>query len=285
MRLCPLKGLVVSGLLVFSSTTVYAKEFQTEGAIGFIDVGSDSYDSTTILLTGRYFLERIGTGNGPWYEADFLSHTSHVSASIGQVDATLGTVDGDGPILNLAYYHVIPGELITIEVGYISTDLDFNGVTAEGSEFSLTGGKFLRPEMWVGATYESGTTTFGGSDSDQTTFGVSYKQIMKLQGSQSANIDAMLQSESNDNGVDKTTNTIIEAGADYYIDEKMGIGGSLNINSGDAAGDEGNTIEIRGSMFFTPQVVAELSYSSFSASDTAQGEDSTSLFLTVGGRF
>ncbi|MDH5327417.1 MAG: hypothetical protein OEZ68_01195 [Gammaproteobacteria bacterium] len=284
MKLSPLTGLVVSGLMVFSHAAVYAE--QTEVGLGYFSFSRDSGDSTAIYVQGRYFLEPVSRGDSPWYEADFLSHKSSVMGAIGQVTLSSGPSEDDGPMMLVSYRHVVPGSLVTIGLEYKSLELEESGVTLETSGFELSGGKYLKPTMWVGASYESLTTSLTGfNDTDATEFGLHYKNILTVQGTKSVNVEAMLASLSLESGTTKDSNTIIEVGGDYYIDQKTGIGGSFNINSGDNLSSEGNTIEVRATMYFTPKIHGELRYESFSASDTTAGENESGFELVVVSEF
>lgn len=274
---------------VFISSGAYAQTFKAQAGLLHLSIENDNNLELTLTgLAGQIYLEPVDTSAGPWYEASFLDHASGGLGIVGKTDATIGAADGDGDFVALSFNHVYPDSLYSVGISYssLSVDLDSVSTTFDSTEMGITLGKYFEPSLGAALSYITKTESNTGSpDTDKNEYKLQFKQVKNLQGSQAVNIQAELKSVHFDDGTTSGSNTEIGVSGDYYIDRKTGIGAGFSNNSGDDTGKEGSTYKVKASVFFTPTIMAELSYSSFSVKDTALGADSTETSISIIGRF
>ena len=285
-------GYVLVLFLGVGAGTVGAQEFepfQLEGSV-FYSSFKNGVEETTIGAAGTWYVQEVVGRKEPMNERAFLSHVSWGGAMVAQSEIDFGGgIELDGPQYMLAGRFVgKEGRLpVTLEAQFAKGTVETTilGTTVD-MEFTNWGGRigtWLEPNTEVGVLFETSefTSSFASIKAEGTVFGVYVKTVGEFNG-RYVNFEAEFRNDKGEAaGSPSETNTEIEIGGDYYIDAGMAIGAAFTFNRGDDLSSEGRTVEVRGRYDGESMWGAELSFSSFAASNSGVDDDTMIWFALV----
>ena len=262
-----------------AATGAQAGSYQTEVGGAYLKQNGDFVDATGMVVGGTYALKPIDTSKGPLAEAAFLNPTSTASAAIVKIsiDAFGGTADGTVSELGFDYVD----NNLPVLLG--ATFSKGSGDIGDSTGYGLKAGYYATPTLLVGASYGSDKTDDTGTVDTETTLAVTAKWLNT--GAMTYAVEGGYTSEKSSGDSGDSSDSSIGLGATYYLDGTLGLGASFSKASGDTKTDEGSTVGVHVSKYFAGNVGVFLGYDKFSVSDTAQGEDNTTITLEVAARF
>ena len=271
--------------------TVGAQEFepfQLEGSV-FYSSFKNGVEETLIGAAATWYAQEVIGRKEPLNERAFLSHVSWGGAMVGQSEVDFGGgIELDGP------QYMLAGRFVGKEGRLpVTLEAQFEGGTVETTilgptvdiDFTSLGGRvgtWLEPNSEVGVLFETSevTSSFTSTEVEGTVFGVYAKTVRRLNG-RFVNVEAEFRNNKDEaTGSPSETNTEFEIGGDYYINPGMAVGAAFTTNSGDDQSSEGKTIEVRGRYDDESMWGAELSVSSFSASNSGV-DDHTIIWFSL----
>ena len=247
------------------------------------------------FVSAEIFLEEVTTGSHPYAEAAFLEHASNLIVGYFDSDFTSTIYDSSTDGIALGATYIEPNSLLIFQVGYQTSTADIKNGASGDSEYDGTYvgiGKYISENSAIMVNYfqldgETNilfplpTTTY---TIKRTDINVQYKIVEQLQDGAAFNFQASLTSSDVDINATSETNTVIEFSGDYYYNQSINVGASLEMNSGDDKGDEGKTLGLNLNMFLTPSFAVFVEFNQFNA-DNISGDDSDEVVLGGVARF
>ena len=282
-------------LFLFSSNGYTEESYQTE-IIGVYE--KEDADTTTdkiIGLVAEIYFSPVSTDNKPLAQAAFLDKKS--SVSVGYMNfktdlqnASVDSIDLGGPIIGINY--ITETDAFILGAAYSKLDGDTNPdfLTIDSEIVSFTIGKYINDSTIVQASYTSGDAEYRNTASSQTSYldldyyELSYITVQSLGATNyySFGIGFELISKEGSTSVKEDNNEFKVLG-NYYFSRMTSLGVAAAFNSGDDVSDEGQTLAIGVTHFFTPQLALGISLAKFNADDI-NTEDTDSISLTVRAR-
>jgi len=290
--------LVVVGLGTARAQNV--SPYQGQAELLYDAMTSDSMDMTVVGVGGVYAFKSVDPGDGPLDESLFLARVPNAGAMLGFVT---GEADMGGPVdlsgtefgitAGYADENVPVGVDLMYTIGAIEMDMGGGvGGTVDMSGLDVKAGYFVMPGLIVGLSYELETSKvkIDGmgtvSDSDTTGIGLVGKWVQKLSGGTAVNAEISITSATTEEvGSPDETDSIVLLSGDYYLNQLIGVGLGLTFTSGDDKSAEGTALEIRARCNLNTKFGVGVSYETFTAKSSNQGEDSSTLTISVVGRF
>jgi hypothetical protein len=263
-----------------------ADEYQVEVNGGYSITTIDSnpeVESSLLQLEGIYHvLGPVQLGEHAYEEAAFLEHSSFVSARIGRVNLDNGIDDADGFSWGLTGRYAQKEVPVTAQLSIDSFDI--SDLDTENLTWDLRIGYWIAPNGELGLGYTRSTTDIGAPDDqvDATIYAYG-KWVTEINADLDLNLEATFGQINYDDGTIDDDNWVGTAAADVYFQQKYGIGLTLGGETGDANDAEGNSIGVRASAWFTPQIGVRASWETFMAKE--DDSDSDTWSLEVAGRF
>ncbi|MDH5711723.1 MAG: hypothetical protein OEZ15_08690 [Gammaproteobacteria bacterium] len=249
-------------------------------------------DNKNTLLSAQIFFDEVTIGSHPYAEAAFLEQTSSIGIGYSNFDITSNAFDFSGDQIIFGVDYVLPDSLIILQGGITSADGDYKnglkgGFDADGIFIGI--GKYITENSAITIRYLQldGDANFVPSikiTSKLTEIGVDYKIVEELRDGAAFKFEASFTSSDMDMDTTSETNTIIEFSGDYYQNQSISIGASLEINSGDDKGSEGKTFGLNLGMFLTPVFAIAVEFNQFMADNTSV-DDSDEVVLVGAVRF
>jgi hypothetical protein len=263
-----------------------ADEYQWEAGLGFTqnkDDASNETTVTTIAANGEYHFAPVKLGNHPWEEAAFLEHSTFVDASLGYLTTKDNTTDASGPLIAVGFTYATPEFPVRLSAGLGYSKIEDGSFEIKTTVIDLEAGYWILPELIAGLRLENTKADFGSGDQKELDISAFGKWVISMNDDLAFNAEADLGQNSYDNG-SKDSNIVVGVAGDVYYRQQYGVGLSLASESGDAVSDEGLTVGVRASAWFTEQIGARVGYDMFAAKDDTVDDDST-ISLEVVGRF
>lgn len=270
--------LTVSATLVFCASTAWAQPYQFEirGAFAQINISQDDsffddFETDSLLLQGRYYLQIVDQSTGPLAERAFLDKAASVGLTYNLAEPEVGdSVDSLG----------IDARFVTLtdtifELEYSKTDSPSGD---DLTEYRLGAGKYT----------DNGTTvlgTFKRDNFDNVNLDVLSVELRKVEDAGAANTAIAYEGSlgllraSDDAGNDENGFEFIGRFT-YYTSEQFGFGGGLGYR--DISDLDVTIVGVDVSYFFNDavSVVAE-----FERGSTSFDVDTDTLGVVLAARF
>ena len=261
-------------------------QFELEGGWSqFKADTSPEFESTDLAVVGTYHLKPVALASNPWNEAAFLERSTFFQAGLDFAEVEQAGFSSDGVVYGLGGRYADKESPLAAEVTFLTGSLT-GDADIDLSDLSGRVGYWCMSNAILGLSLGRATTEIETlPDVEVVSFGAFGKIVHDLGEGRAVNFAAELDFVS----VDDTTSTEdnVEFGllADYYFTQKVSLGAQAKISSGDNGASEGTTLGVRGSMWFTPQLSANASYSHFAVDDDALGSDDDTISLFFLARF
>lgn len=283
-------ALVATLALVAGGLQAADEQYQWEVGLSYQTVTTDAdpeAEWTTIAADGTYHvLGPVALADHPWEEAAFLEHSSFVSATLGMATLEWGPIDADGLTYGVAGRYAQPDVPVAVDLSLAWTSVEDDDFDFENDLFTwdLRAGYWIMPNLIAGLGYTATSLDDGSDETTDTEPYVWGKWVHGLNAELDLNVEAELGRIDYDATDDK--NLALVANGDVYFRKQYGVGLLLGNEVGDAESEEGRTVGIRGSAWFTPNIGVRAQYAMFAAAnDDEGGVDSDTVGLEVVGRF
>ena len=253
----------------------------------------EALDKTeTVFISSEIFLEEVETGSHPYLEAAFLEQASSIGFLYVDNEATSTFFDIDETDTLILINYVTPESSHIFQIGYGASDSNikngFNG-TANIDNFIFSIGTYLTNNSAMRINYlqrniKSNISGFPIFTAKATDIDIEYKLVKELRDGKAFNIEALITTSEFDDNTTKETNTILELYGDYYLNQSISVGISIEKDAGDDKSNEGITIGLHTDIFLTPSFAIYAEHSQFSA-DNAFSVDSDSTEIGASVRF
>ncbi|HYE07975.1 MAG TPA: hypothetical protein VEL07_20825 [Planctomycetota bacterium] len=282
-----------------------AEGYQFELTLGYTGSETDQSDveETSIYLDAAYFFEEVALGEAPNEEADFLGHHSYIAGYstmpwqsserrlIASENYEAGAIDADGITYGVSGQYAAADIPVTAGAGvYLGTIEDDDvDVEFEPMNWTVNVGYWVLPNAVVGVRYTSQEveTTIAtlSSEIESSTIDVFGKGVHRFDNDQSVNVEASVGQQTDDDGSEDEDSWVGNLAVDWYPVDRYGIGLLVGALQGDNDAEEGFTYGARASGWFTDNIGMRVGLSQFSVDDSDLGEDNTSWYIELAGRF
>ena len=274
------------------------ENYQTEIFVNYYrSEDDDDLEMKMHGLSAVIHFTEVNTVGHPLAEAVFLERIGSIEVLVGEqelkVDSTI--FEADGPIYGGIATVMKPGLPIAIQATLVKSELEFDApidgdIKIDSYGFGI--GYFFAHNFLVGVKYSH---TERDTDMEIPNFSIvettkfddyelAVKFVRELEDGTAFNIEGDFGVSQSDDGTDNESNTIIGISGDYYFNQKISIGGGLEINTGDDKSDEGKTFEIDFKAFVTHIFSINFGLEKFNA-DNDEGADEESLQFILSARF
>ncbi len=302
-RLIAAMTVVVLGITLvgFSARAADVSPFQLEAEVMYEDASEgDTVDTSVIGIGAMYSFKSVDPGSNPIEEAAFLARVPYVGLNVGflsgDMDVGLGfPIDMDGTGIGVTAGYADSDVPLAVTLSYSSQGADLSALgntgTVDMSELQFEVGAFVMPNLLVGLTYGSGDMkmTVAGMgtvmEMDQSAIGFAAKWVQDLGTNGSAvNVEFGYSGITVESpGDPDEEGSVIEIGADYYINQLVGIGVGVGLLSGDDADDDATTFGVRASYNAGSKVGFRVAWEKTTYEDNSEDDDE--LTISVVGRF
>jgi hypothetical protein len=286
-------------LVGFSSRAADVSPFQLEAGLVYEDSSEGGIADTTVIGVGAvYSFMSVDPGSNPIAEAAFLARVPFVGLNVGflsgDMDVGFGIpIDLDGTRIGVMAGYADSGMPLAVTFSYSSESADLSALgitgTADTSDLEFGVGAFVMPNLLVSLTYGSGDTEmtapgFGTMEMDQRAIGFAAKWVQELGTNGSAvNVEFGYSGITVESpGDPDEEGSVIEIGADYYINQLVGIGVGIELLSGDEADDDATTFGVRASYNAGSKLGVRLAWEKTTYEDDSEDKE---LTISVVGRF
>ena len=301
IRLMFFPGLLAAALFV--SNSAYAEEsYQFEvGAHYHTSEETDGPEVDVASVGATIHFSPVNTAGHPLAEAAFLERIGSVTVQAGEGDikADFGGTDFDGDVTrDVAEVEFMqPGLPIVINatVGRQEVDLNSPGEGDMETEiFNVGFGYFIGDGLRLGLSYgqeeEDIDITVPAIGPPTTTdyddYAVEVKWVKSLPGGMAFNLDGSIGIREYDVDIwDDGSNMIVDLSGDYYFTESFSLGAGVMLNSGDDESEEGGTVALNLTNFFTPRYSISVDIKYFNAADSDDGQDEKGGDILFSARF
>lgn len=291
-------GLLAAALFV--SGSAYAEEsYQFE--VGAQYHTSNEDDGADVNVTGVgaiIHFSPVNTAGHPLAEAAFLERVGSISiqAGYGDIEGSFGGNDFDGDVTRYVaeVEFMRPDIPIVITASADKLDVDLNSPGEGGMEneiFNVGFGYFISDGLRLGLSYgqeeediDITVPPVGALTTDYNDYAVEGKWVKSLSNGRTFNAEGSIGLRAYDNDIDDGSNTIVDLSGDYYFTDSFSLGAGVTVNSGDDNSEEGDTVALKLSNFFSPRFSIKVDYETFNASDDA-GQDEDGWDILFSGRF
>jgi hypothetical protein len=260
--------------------------YQGEVTVGYkwrdIDTNPD-IELTDVLLEGIYNFEPVSLQGHPWNEAAFLEHSMQGMLSLAWSKFELSTFDADGLVYGAGYRYAAKDVPVAGEVIFKTGTLDGDmGLDVDLTYVDASLGYWVEPNAIAGIAFNyTDLDPDGTFKIEQTTVAAFGKIVHKLDDERAINAEARAGWTSVDTGTSDDGSIVLTLEGDYYFTPQYSAGALLDFQSGDANSQDGTTLGVRGSAWFTPQVGISVQYSKFWADGKGADEDGGGIYLSV----
>ncbi len=280
----------VVSLFLFSISSFSANAYEWETSLYYSKFETDDNfeEEEFVALRATWYFTPVSTANEPLAESAYLSHASSLNFGYGDFSVKQqGIGDFDGPEFELGAFYVVPQNEYFFGVNYADSSIEDGPGKSDQSVLDLQFGKYFTDTFSGYLAYSDVSVDsppeFDDIDATRITVGV--KNILESNGKY-INLEGFIQRVTEEFSTlsgDKT-NTIVSLAGDYYFTPQFGLGAMAELNSGDAAINEGTTYGININYFFNAQFALMATHETFSADNTA-GRDADRMQLNFAARF
>ena len=292
MRMRSVSVLLCSTLLApFASaqggTNNNSYQWELNASYGVEDADTTAtFKTTELMLEATFNFKPVELKDQPWLEADFLERVMQVGVVVDQYTQEVGNAEPDGLLYGARFRYADKESPVAAEIRYAVGNIDGDGFDVDLSALSALVGYWVEDGFLVGLDLSLETMSpSGGSDMDQTKYGLFAKNVRKLDGGRAVNLEGSIRIANFDDGSTDDSNTEIQIGGDYFFTPQYSAGAELGYFFGDARSEEGTSFVIRGEAFFTQNIAVGASYGWFWADDSQFGADADLFSINVRGRF
>lgn len=285
--------LAISFVLLSLPAVSYSQNgYKVEISVGSSKLNENTSDTKNTLVGAEIFFDKVTIGSHPYAEAAFLEQASSFVVAHFSTDLTSTAFDFSTDETFFGIQYVVPDSLLIFRGVYVTGGGDYeNGLNGDidANGFILDIGKYITRNSAILVSYSQldGEANFIPSTTvtiKATEIGVGYKIVENLQDGAGFNFELVLTSSNTDFNTTSETNTMTEFSGDYYLNQAISIGASLEMNSGDDKDIEGKTLGLNLNMFLTPSFVIDIEFNQFMADNTT-GDDSDEVTLQANIRF
>lgn len=300
-RLMPTLSLLAAAI----ASVPAADTYQFELTLGYAASESDQSEDerSRIHVDGAYFVEAVTIGEAPNEEADFLGHHSYIAGYsttpwqssgrrlISQDTVESGAIDADGLSYGVSGQYAAADVAVTAGAGILVGSIEDDAVDIEFEPLDWTAnvGYWAMPNAIVGVRYtkEKLETTIGSASSDIETVTIELfgKGVHQFANDQAINVEASAGQQTDDDGDVEQESWVGNLVVDWYPDPRYGLGIEAGGLRGDNDAEEGFTFGLRGSAWFTTNLGLRAGIRQFVVDDSDLGEDVTSWYVELAGRF
>jgi len=284
---------IVAGVVVAAATAHLAAQdparvqsYQFELGAGWSMSTTDTSPEIEInqyVFAGTYHLKPVMLADHPWNEAAFLEHSTFVQAGAVFADFEIGNFSADGPLFLVGGTYAEKDTPIAASFNLQMGTLDGDaGIDIDLSEVNGRVGYWLTPNAILGVQVSLEQTEIETLiDVDTLSYGAFGKVVRDLGEGRAINAVAHIDL-SVDDGTTDEDNVEFGFAADFYFTPRYSVGALVDFSFGDAVSDEGTTLGVRGTAWFTPQLAFNLALATFVADDDAgSDEDTIGAFFTA----
>lgn len=266
-----------------------ARHYQVDLAGGWSRSKTDTSPDLEInqyRVGGTYHLKPVALADHPWSEAAFLEHSTSVSALLGFADFDVGSFSADGMVYGAGFRYADKETPVAAELNFSIGSLDGDGgVDIDLNDVNARVGYWLKPNVIVGV--EAGLSETEANsviDVDTLRVGLFGKLVRDLGDGTAVNGEAHFGMVSVDDSVSTDENVEFGVAGDFYFTPQYSVGALVDFSFGDAASEEGTTLGVRGTAWFSPRVALNLAATTFDAEDSS-GVDQDTFAVFVNLRF
>lgn len=246
------------------------------------------------IIAAIIYFDEVVVGSHPFAEAVYLEKSSGLALAYLDAELISGNSGFDqNGILALVHY-VLPKSEFIVDAGFIRTDGGINNGFNGGIDVNsiIVGfGAYLNANSSVMINYSKDDLEIDFapgflpvSKEKNTTFMLDYKLVKSLDAGKAFGVEASIASSEFKNDTTSEINTTMAFSGDYYLDQSISIGASIDLNSGDDKSDEGKAIGVNVNVFLVPAFSVYAEVIQFNA-DNALGEDSDEFIVGATARF
>ncbi len=282
-----------------------ADTYQFELTLGYTGSETDQseLEQTSIYLDAAYFFEDVALGEAPNEEADFLGHHSYIAGFstmpwqsserrlIASESYEVGAIDADGVTFGVSGQYAAADIPVTAGAGFYLGTIEDDDVDLEFEPLNWTVniGYWVLPNAIIGVRYisEEIETTIASlsSETETRTIELFGKCVHRFDNDQSINVEASAGQQTDDDGTEDDDSWVGNLVVDWYPVARYGIGLAVGGLRGDNDAEEGFTYGGRASAWFTDNIGLRAGISQFAVDDSDLGEDNTSWYIELTGRF
>lgn len=270
-----------------AQTAPAMESYQTEIRLGYqwrdIDTNPD-IELTDVLLEGTYNLEPVSLKGHPWNEAAFLEHSMQAMVELSWSEFEISTFDADGLVYGGGFRYAtkdcpIAADLV-FKTGSLDGDMSFD---VDLTTIDASVGYWVEPHAIAGVTFNYTELDPDGTFKiEQKTIAAFGKMVHKLDDERAINAEARVGWTRFDSGTSDDDNVVLTLEGDYYFTPQYSAGGLVDFSFGSSDADEGLTLGVRASAWFTPQVGVMVELSRFWADDSSGAdEDQAGFFVSI----
>lgn len=248
----------------------------------------------TGILAAEIYFDEIMVGSHPFAEAAFLEKSSGLALAYLDAEFASGILGVDRKGMLVLAFYVVPKSELIIQAGYLMADTDinngFNG-RIDTDSIIVGFGSYLSSNSAILFNYEKDDLDveiapglLPATKEKHTQFQLEYKLVKALDAGKAFNVEALIASSEFKDDTTSETNTIVSFSGDYYMDQSVSVGASIDLNSGDDKSDEGKALGINVNLFLTPAFSVYAELIQFNA-DNSTGEDSDEFVVGATARF
>jgi len=262
-------------MFIFSSS-LYAQDqdtFQAELGIGYQhykDDGTDSYEIDVTNFRSSYYFSPVSIGNHPYNEAVFLEKVS----SFNMYFKGLSVHQRDDMIYyGAAFDYMSSNHPINLTFYFDRKEFDDDDVD---NEYGIDVGYFISNNFLLSTFYKNIDSDY----IDENQYRISSKYVHEM-GTKAINLEcSVAQNEKKSNGEYKRNN-IVKVGGDYYFNQRISLGGGIDINSGDIKYLEGETLYSDLKVYVTETIAVSTGVEKFFAKDNYEDDNTYSINLSA----
>lgn len=281
---------------IFTTNAFSADSYRFEGSGVYDYTTYDEGEINLYALQAIAYLNEVSLGNTPYEYVAFYNKASYLG-----IQGFLGNIDEDDFEFNFKsispkIHYVIPTVPIFVGISYqyllMEGDYDYKS-TLNAIDFEL--GYYIMDGLAISAMYKYGKDTleemeFGiftipETETISNKYGANVQYVTMLNDQMGIHLNAFYTHENvKEEEEDALENSIFSVVGDFYFTPKIGLGGGVEINTGDDESYTGNTYSARGSIFFTPNIALSIEYLMYKADNTDESEDSNEIQIMLTGR-
>jgi hypothetical protein len=275
-------------LFLFQANVVLAAS-AIQGRVGINHSESEDDDNDKDKHTNvnlEFYFTPVERNNHPWREAAFLEHAASVEFEVGKRSLEPeGSETYDGPSFFIGGTYASKSNPLIVSLAYANEDISadfgaFGKSKRETSGYGLGLGAYISKGLAFQAFYVDtevkDTVEIApvlNTEYNLVQYGVRAKYVQVFANSQALNIElngSIFDYE--EQGNPSESNNSVEIDATYYINQKVGVFGMLDLRSGDTDSYKGTEYGVGVDAFVIENLSFTLEYKTFNA-DSSNGVD------------
>jgi len=242
------------------------------------DIEIDNY-----VLAVVYHLKPVSLANHPWNEAAFLEHSTSVNLGVNYSDFEVGAFSADGPLFaagfNFADKETPFAASLNLSLGTLDGDA---GIDIDLSNVNGSIGYWVAPHALVGVSVGLEEIEANSLlEIEEIDYGVFGKIVHDLGEGRAVNAEVRAGMATVDDSVSEEDNYEAGFATDFYFSPQFSLGALVNFSFGDADTEEGTTLGVRASAWFSPQGALSVAYTTFMADDNDNDEDTFAVYVNL----